>query len=174
MTHLMEDYSEAVVLEGGSPVAFVDLAVLVVPVPAPGRTLFVRRKPDRAKEERSKADALEALLRKPGGAAELLGQMIGGRAADLARANPRLFDEAGASLLAGIARARKAPSPGPTEHWALAEGYEGLERAQLVVVNIPAEAERPRAEELVADVGRLRKGAPSSKTSSAPAAPGSP
>ncbi len=75
----------------------------------------------------------------------------------LARANPRLFEEARASLLAGIARARKAPPPGPTEHWALAEGYEGLERAQLVVVNIHAEAERPRAEDLVADVGRLRK-----------------
>ena len=97
------------------------------------------------------------LLRKPGGAAELLGQMIGGPVADLARENPRLFEEARARFLAGIARARKAPPPAPTEHWALAEGYEGLERAQLVVVNIQAEAERPRAEELAADVGRLRK-----------------
>ncbi len=156
-THLMEDYSEAVVLEGDSPVAFVDLAVFVVPAPARGRTLFVRRKRDRAGEEHSKADALERLLRRPGGAAELLGQMIGGRVADLARANPRLFEGARMSLLAGIARARKAPPPAPAEHWALAEGYEGLERAQLVVVNLRAEAERPRAEHLVAEVGRLRK-----------------
>ena len=80
--------------------------------------------------------------------------------ADLARANPRLFGEARASLLAGTARARKAPPPSPTEHWALAEAYEGLERAQLVEVNIRAEAERPRGEELVADVGRLRKERP--------------
>lgn len=35
MTHLMEDYSEAVALEGDSPVAFVDLAVFVTPAPAP-------------------------------------------------------------------------------------------------------------------------------------------
>ena len=159
MTRLMEDYSEAVVLEGDNPLEFVDLAVFVAPAPAPGRTLFVRRKRDRAKEERAKADALERLLRRPDGVAELLGQMIGGPIVELARANPRLLEEARAKLLAGIAQARKAPAPGPTEHWALAEGYEGIEHAQLVVVNIRAEAERPRAEELVADVGRLRKDA---------------
>jgi GTPase SAR1 family protein len=157
VTHLMEDYSEAVALEGDSPVEFVDLAVFVAPPPAPGRTLLVRKKRDRAKEERRKAEALLRLLRKPGGAAEVLVQMVGGPFVDCARANPRLFEEARLELLAGIAGARKAPPPPPTEHWALAEGYEGLERAQLVVVNIRAEAERPRAEELVADVGRLRK-----------------
>jgi hypothetical protein len=157
MTHVMEDYSEAVVLEGDNPVVFVDLAVFVAPPPAPGRTLFVRKKRDRAKEERRKAEALVRLLRKPGGAAELLGQMIGGPIVDLARTDPRIFEEARLGLLADIARARKSPPPPPTEHWALAEGYEGLERAQLVVVNIRAETERPRAEELVADVGRLRK-----------------
>lgn len=86
--------------------------------------------------------------------------MIGGPIADLGRANPQLFEEARASLLEGIARARNAPPPSPTEHWALAEPYEGLERAQLVVLNIRAEAERPRAEELVADVGRLRRERP--------------
>jgi hypothetical protein len=157
MTRLMEDYSEAVVLEGDNPVAFVDLAVFVAPAPAPGRTLFVRRKRDRAKEERAKAEVLERLLREPGGVAEFLGQMIGGPVADLAREKPVLFEEARASLLAGIARVRKAPPPGPTEHWALAERYEGLERAQLVVVNIRTEAERSRAEELAADARRLRK-----------------
>jgi len=157
MSRLMEDYSEAVVLEGDRPVGFVDLAVFVAPVPAPGRSLFVRRTRDRGKEERLKAQALERILRKPGGAAEFLEQMIGGPIADLARESPRIFEEARASLLTGIARARKAPLPGPTRHWALAEGYQGLEHAQLVVVNVRAEAARPRAEELVADVGRLRK-----------------
>lgn len=72
VTRLMQDYSEAVVLEGDCPVPFVDLAVFVAPAPAPGRALFVRRKRDRAKEERRKAEALERLLRKPGGAAEFL------------------------------------------------------------------------------------------------------
>ena len=40
---------------------------------------------------------------------------------------------------------------------AVAGGYEGVEHAQLVVVNIRSEAERQRGEQLVADVGRLRK-----------------
>lgn len=156
-TGLMEDYSEAVVLEGDRPVGFVDLAVFVAPAPGPRRSLFVRRTHDRGKEERLKAQALERLLRKPGGAAEFLAQMIGSPIAALVRENPRLFEEARESLLMGIARAREAPPPGPTQHWALAEGYEGLEHAQLVVVNVRAESERPRAEALVTDVGRLRK-----------------
>jgi hypothetical protein len=103
-----------------------------------GQRLFVRRKRDRAREERAKAAALVRLLRRPDGVADFL-------------------EEARTKLLQGIAQARRAPPPPPTEHWAVAGGYQGVEQAQLVVVNIRAEAERPRADELVADVGRLRK-----------------
>ncbi len=115
---LMEDYSQAAVLEGDNPLEFVDLAVFVAPAPAAGETLFVRHKRDRAKQERAKADAIERLLRRPDGVAPL-----------------------------------------PTEHWAVAGAYAGVEHAQLVVVNIHTEAERQRGEQLVADVGRLRKDA---------------
>jgi hypothetical protein len=146
VTHLMEDYSQAAVLEGDNPIGFVDLAVFVAPAPAAGETVFVRRKRDRAKEERVKADARAWLLGEPDGVAELLRQT-------------RLLEEARANLLAGVARARRAPAPSPTEHWAVADGYEGIEHAQLVVVNIRSEAERQRGEQLVADVGRLRKDA---------------
>ena len=159
VTHLMEDYSQAAVLEGDNPIEFVDLAVFVAPAPAAGETVFVRRKRDRAKEERVKADAMARLLRRPDGAAELLGQVVGGPIVALARKSPRLFEEARSNLLAGIAQARTAPPPSPTEHWAIAGGYEGVEHAQLVVVNIRSEAERHRGEQLVADVGRLRKDA---------------
>jgi hypothetical protein len=127
----MEDYSEAAVLEGDNPIGFVDLAVFVAPAPAAGKTVFVRRKRDRAKEERVRADAMEWLLHGPDGAAELLGPVIGGPLVELARMSH-------------------------TEHWAVAGGYEGVEHAQLVVVNIRGEAERQRGEQLVADVGRLR------------------
>jgi hypothetical protein len=146
VTHLMEDYSQAAVLEGDNPIGFVDLAVFVAPAPAAGQTVFVRRKRDRAKEERVKADARAWLLGEHDGVAELLGRT-------------RLLDEARALLLGGIRQAKKGPAPGPTEHWAVAGGYEGVEHAQLVVVNIRSEAERQRGEQLVADVGRLRKDA---------------
>jgi hypothetical protein len=142
VTHLMEDYSQAAVLEGDNPIEFVDLTVFVAPPPAAGETVFVRCKRDRAKEERVKADARAWLFRESDGVADILGKT-------------RLLEEA----LAGVARARRAPAPSPTEHWAVAGGYEGIEHAQLVVVNIRSEAERQRGEQLVADVGRLRKDA---------------
>ena len=74
---------------------------------------------------------MEWLLHGPDGAADLLGQVVVGPLVELARKSH-------------------------TEHWAVAGGYEGVEHAQLVVVNIRSEAERQRGEQLVADVGRLR------------------
>ena len=41
-TDLMMDYSQAVVLEGDSPLRFVDLRVFVASLPAEGHRLFVR------------------------------------------------------------------------------------------------------------------------------------
>jgi len=43
--------------------------------------------------------------------------------------------------------------------WSLAPGYEGIESAQLVVVNARDDAERGRAERLALEVARLRKDA---------------
>lgn len=159
MTRLMEDYSELAVLEGDNPLEFVDLAVFVAPAPRRGQGLFVRRKPDRAREERAKADALTRQLARPDGVADFLEGMLGGPIVELARKHPALLEDARARLLQDIAQARRAPPPPPTEHWAVAGGYRGIEQAQLLVVNIRAEAERPPAERLVADVGRLRKDA---------------
>ena len=156
MTRLMEDYSEVAVLEGQNPLEFVDLAVFVAPAPRSGRTLLVRRQRDRAREERARAAALARLLRRPDGVAEFLGRVIGGPIVELARKHPALLEEARAKLLADIKSARRAPAPHPTEHWALAHGYQGIEHAQLIVVNVRTEAERPRGEQLVADIGRLR------------------
>lgn len=160
MTDLMRHYSEAVVLEGDNPVAFVDVSVFVTGALPAGKTLFVRRKRDRAAEERAKADAMEEMLRKPDGVALFMAQMFGSRIGpivEMARTRPQVFEEARTTMLAGIAMVRKNPPPKPTEHWAIADGCSGIERAQLVVVNIRSEAERGRGERLVADVARLRK-----------------
>ena len=59
-------------------------------------------------------------------------------------------------MLAGIDKARKAPPPNPTEQWAIADGYKGIEHAQLVVVNVRDRGQRERAEELLSDLTRLR------------------
>jgi hypothetical protein len=158
-THLMEDYSKAVVLEGESPLDFVDLAVFVAPPTLASESLLVRRKRDRAKEERAKADAMERLLREPDGVAQLLGQMVGTPLAEFARKSPKLVADTRASLLAAIAQARRAPPPNPTEHWAIAGGYEGIERAQLVVINARDDRERERGDHLATEVHRLRKDA---------------
>ena len=157
ITRLMETYTKAVLLEGDNPLEFVDLAVFVVPPPPVGETLLVRRKRDRAKEERARADAMERMLRGPDGVAELLGQVLGRPIAELARRNPKRLEETRTRMFAGIARARKAPAPKPTEHWAIPDGYKGIERAQLVVVNIRSAGERARGESIVEEVGRIRK-----------------
>jgi len=62
-----------------------------------------------------------------------------------------------ASLLAGIAAARKAPQPRATQYWATSDRYSGIEHAQLVVVNVRHDSERDAAEQLAADLVRLRK-----------------
>jgi hypothetical protein len=157
MTHLMEDYSQGVMIEGDNPLGFVDLRVYIAPAPSAGESLFVRYQRDRAKEECDKADAMERLLRKPGGPADLLEQMVGAPFADFIRGNKAMLERTRTDLLAAIAQARKAPPPKPTEHWAVAEGYAGIEHAQLVVVNMRNATERSQGERLVGDLGRLRK-----------------
>lgn len=156
-TRLMEEYSQAVVVEGDDPLGMADLRVHVVPPLGPGRALLVRKLRDRAEEARDKAAAMERLLHEPDGVERFLEQMIGGTVVDLARQRPALLEAARASLLAGIDRARTARPPSPTEHWAIAEGYEGIEHAQLVVVNICKDGQRDRAQRVLADLARVRK-----------------
>ena len=62
-----------------------------------------------------------------------------------------------AQLLAGVEKARRASPPAPTEHWAIADGYAGIERAQVVVVNVRPRDQHGRAEAMLADLRRLRK-----------------
>ena len=54
-------------------------------------------------------------------------------------------------------QALASPQSKPTKHWALAPGYEGIERAGLVVGNVHGDDEQPQAELFLRDVARLRK-----------------
>ena len=155
-TRLLTDVSDAVVIEGDSPLRDADLRVFVAPPPAAGQALLVRERRDRAAQQRAQADAMERLLGEPDGAARLLDQLVGGPLVAFAREQPELLEQARVSLLAGIGKVRAAPPPAPTERWAVAAGYAGIEHAQLVVLNTCEDAERRRAQGLLEDVRRLR------------------
>jgi hypothetical protein len=155
-SRLMTAASDTVVIEGDSPLRGADLRVFVAPPPAAGQTLLVRERRDRAAQLRAQADAMQRLLAEPDGAARLLEQLVGGPVAAFARDQPELLEQARLSLLAGVDRARAAPPPTPTEHWAVAAGYAGIEHAQLVVLNAREDRERRRAQGLLEEVRRLR------------------
>jgi hypothetical protein len=151
---LMTGVSDVVVVEGDSPLRHADLRVFVAPPPAVGQPLLVRERRDRAAQQRTQAAAMERLLGEPDGAARLLEQLVGGPVVTFARERPELLEQARASLLAGIGKVRAAPPP--TERWAVAAGYAGIEHAQVAVLNTAEDAGRERAQELLEDVRRLR------------------
>ena len=153
---LMTAASDIVVIEGDRPLRGADLRVFVAPPPAADQTLLVCERRDRAAQLRAQADAMQRLLAEPAGATRLLEQLVGGPVVAFARDQPELLEQARLSLLAGIDRARAAPPPSPTEHWAVAAGYAGIEHAQLVVLNAREDAERRRAQGLLEEVRRLR------------------
>jgi hypothetical protein len=154
------------VIEGDSPLRDADLRLFVAPPPAAGQTLLVRERRDHAAQQRARAAAMERLLGEPDGAARLLEQLVGGPVVALARERPELLEQARerpelleqarASLVAGIGKVRTVPPPAPTEHWAIAGGYAGIEHAQLVVLNTAEDAGRERAQGLLEEVRRLR------------------
>lgn len=131
--------------------------MLVVPALTRGRRLLVRRKRDRATAARAEADALERLLAQPDSMEQLVTGMLGERVAEFARRNPGLLEETRTALLAGIERVRRARPRKPTVHWALADGYEEIEHAEVVVVNVRDQRDVAGAERLLADLRRVRK-----------------
>ena len=97
---------------------------------------------------------MERVLRRPDGPAELLEQVVGMPIGMFARRHKSILEQTRADLLQAITRLRNAPPP--SERWTVAKGYEGIERAQLVVVNVRDDAERRQAAELIGVLGRLR------------------
>jgi hypothetical protein len=153
---LMADYSEAAILEGDNPLEFVDLAIFVVPPLPAGTLLLVRRRRDRAREARKKVDDLEKMVGGPEEAVKFLEQIGGASLAEFARQHPSVQERIQLDLFAGIARLREAPPPKAADHWTVAETYQGIERAQLVVVNVRDSSEREHGEALIEEVRRLR------------------
>lgn len=158
LTDLMSDYSQAVILEGDSPLAFADLEVCVAPAPRSGERLFTRCRRNVAAEDRAKAAVMRRILRAPDGAAMILESTLGKHIVDFAkRRRPEVIEEARSALLAGLAAVRKMPPSKPVECWAVADRFAGIENAQLMVFNIRHDGEREAAERFVAELARVRK-----------------
>ena len=100
---------------------------------------------------------MEQLLREPDGVARWLEQRFGGPTATLARGSPELLEKTRSALLAGFEKVGRAPPAADTEHWAIADGYGGIEHAQVVVVNVRGEDEHQGASRLLSDLDRIRK-----------------
>mgnify|MGYP001605395082 FL=1 len=157
MTDFMQDYSTAVIIEGDCPLEHVDLAVFVVPPIPDGSSLLVRAWRDHSAKHAASLDAWERALESPDALARFLTRGIGAPLLDAALAAPAILTQTRAQMKTELKRLRAAPPPKPTEHWAVAPGYEGIERAQLVVVTARDDDQQQRCEALVQQVARLRK-----------------
>jgi len=153
----MQDYSEAVFIEGDCPLDYVDLAVFVAPVPSKGHSLLRRVVRDHTASHQASIEQFAEALEKPEALARLLGGGLGEPLVAMALKQPRVLDDLRRSMKSKLGEVRRAPPPAPTEHWALEDGYEGIERAQLVVVNVRSDADRRAAVAVLEDVTRLRK-----------------
>lgn len=153
-TRVMDEYSEVVYVEGDDPTGVADLAVFVAPPLPEGLSFLVREdREGRLRRTRETPLALERLGDEE--VVELFGTLMGEPIASLLRERPGLMD--------GIRRkasTRPVPksgaTPRPADRWTLAPGYDGLPRAQLVVVNVRSGAEEAGARAVVEEVGRLR------------------
>jgi len=157
MTDCMEDYSTCVIIEGNCPLDSVDLTAFVATAPAPGSTLLHRALRSHEAEHARSLALMEEAVRTPQSLARFLFGQFGESFMTEVLANPESLERIRAETEADVAKLRQRPAPPPSEHWALASEYAGIERAQLVVVNVRGEDERRRGEQLVGEVVRLRK-----------------
>lgn len=156
-TEFMDDYSEAVFIEGDRPIDHVDLSVFVAPPAAKGHTLLRRVVRDRAAEHQASLEHFALALESPDAMARLLG--AGGldeRILSIVLNRPRALDDLRRSLKSKLGAAKRVPAPAPSEHWALDDPYVGIEHAQVVVVNVRSALDRDAAGALLDDIARLR------------------
>lgn len=158
MSDVMQDYSEAVYIEGDLPIEYVDLAVFVAPSLPRGRSLLERVTREHAAAHRASIEGFERALVSPESLRKLVGGgVLGESFAALRRRSPQAYEEFRRSFAAKLEEFRQAPPPPPTEHWALHDGYQGIENAQLVIVNVRDGDNREAAEALLGELARLRK-----------------
>jgi len=153
----MEDPSD-VVLEGERPLDYVDLDVFIAPAPELRNKLLRRVKRNATRERRATVTRLRKLLASQDGTAQLAKELLETPLALLSESRPellKLFRSGIATKLVSLGSVQ--PSTKRSERWAITKSYRGIERAQLVVINIRSDAQRQRGERALEDVLRLRK-----------------
>ncbi len=158
-SYFMQDYSEAVFIEGDRPIDYVDVSVFVARTPPKGRSLLRRVVRDHAATHRQVVEQLAQALENPDAMVRILGAGLGEPFVALALEQPPVLDRLRRSLRTKLGELRRAPPPAPTEHWALEEGYAGIESAQLVIVNVRSDTEHLAAASVIVEFARLRKDA---------------
>lgn len=155
-TELMAEHARAVFLEGDEPLEPVDLGIYVAPPVPDGGRLLVREMTDPAQERAAAIEGLEYALASRDELVPRLSALIGLPFSFLvSRHDDAVTDELEQKATAELARLRQAPLPAAEAYWALTQGYEGIERAQLVVINVRA-GEHEQAASMLHDLRRLR------------------
>ena len=153
-TGFFNSYSEAVLLEGYFPFEAVDCRVFIArPVEGP---LLVRITRDRAAERSAEINRLETILSEPSRANTFFADMFGPPIAEMLNNKENTIDQLRLKTLADLEKARSAPPPPPTKHWAISEAYRGIEAAQVVIFNVMSQKEQDAAKALLKDINRLR------------------
>ncbi len=152
MTDFMMDYSQAILIEGDRPFQYLDLSVYVTPPPPPGESLLRRMMRDHARQRAAGAEALERMVQTPEGLEKLLEAEFGGGVIASLNPDKKWLEPLCKEVLEVIEQTLQAPPPKPTEHWALSEGFQGIEQAQVVVINVRNAPQRERGEEMLRQV----------------------
>jgi molybdopterin-guanine dinucleotide biosynthesis protein len=159
MTVFMQDYSQAVFIEGDRPLHHDDLTVFVARVPAKGRSLLRRVVQSRAVSRRAEMQQMKQLyeaLEDPA-FARLGGPGRSESFEDTTPREPDILQDFRRLMEVTLEDARRSASPAPTQRRVLAADYEGIEQARLVIVNVRDDKERPAAQALLDELDRLRK-----------------
>ncbi len=158
-TDLMRGPSRLVVLESDRRIRGVDLLIFVAPPLREGVTLLrlVRRGWDSDRDAQLETFAdIEERIRTPEGLREMLEVLIGRRAAKDAERVPELGDRLSEHWLGLLQKRREeAPPPLPKEYWTVPKGYDGIQHADLVIVNLRDESQRAGAEQVANDIRRI-------------------
>jgi len=150
-TDFMNDYSQAVVIEGDCPLEYVDLVVFVGPPLAPGVPLIERTERPERLAAVEKLEALGAELLRPGG---LRAALEAGREEELLEAS-RIYQESMDRIMRAMSRRDSRP-PSLTAEWTVAETHRGIEKAGLVVINARSTKEHAAGESMLPELTRLR------------------
>jgi hypothetical protein len=154
-TQVMQNFSEAVVIEGDLPVPAANLTVFVAPVPPAGARLLVRV--EVAAERAASLAVWQRAVESPEAYARFVSRDSPGVAERIGAALRGELEEQRSDLSRLLAAyAEKRPSE-LVERWGLAQPYRGIEQAGLVVVNVRNDGEASRVPDHLEEIGRLRR-----------------